>query len=404
MDTMKTSTTALSLGLAASCLTQAAPYQSVSTKVSPALEIKSLENGVSLLSAPEDGKKYKQAVSYAWKPVDQTVPADTNAIRFEAKGDGSKFLGSVFLGSNKQLLNQYEATFSLSSTDWQSVTIPLSDFSRADKPWGVNHPMGEDSVFISKEKAKFIGFGRGFQFHKFAYPNYSFSIRNLEFIKAELPKPAKIQGGLNNLKKKLEAGDDVNVLLLGDSITYYGQDKSHGFYAFEELKNQYKSKVTVHNGAIGGHSVRGGKIILDRNLAVMPKPDLVFAFYGANDCKTLENPEHQFTAKVFEMQLEALLQAVSDKTQGAPEFLLINGVPRCDKESMETRGIVEPLMPAYTNLSKKYDITLVDSMSVFLKLSKEEKQKYYKDTIHQNDTGLQFIGSLVADKLKQELK
>lgn len=401
---MKTTTFAFVFLGSIALHSQAGNFQSVATKVSPTLELQEIENGISLKSSPDEGQKYKQAVSYAWKAMDKPVPADANALRFELKGDGSTFLGSVFLGSNKQLLNQYEASFSLASTDWKSVTIPLKDFARADKPWGVSHAMGEDSVFISNENAKFIGFGRGFQFHKHVHPNYAFSVRNVEFVQAKLPAPAKIQGGLDQLKKKLEAGEDVNVLLLGDSITYYGKDKSHGFYAFEELKKQYKSKVTIRNGAIGGHSVRGGKIILNRNLAAMPNPDLVFAFYGANDCKALEKPEHKFTAEVFEKQLEALLQAVADKTQGAPEFVLINGVPRCDKESMETRGIVEPLMPAYTNLTKKYDICLVDTMSVFLKLNKEEKLKYYKDTIHQGDVGLQFIGSLIADKLQQELK
>jgi len=157
----------------------------------------------------------------------------------------------------------------------------------------------------------------------------------------------------------------------------------------------------VANAAIGGHSCRGGQIVLQRSLQKMPKPDLVYIMYGANDCKAI-TPTSGFNDKVFEAQLDSLIRRVTEKT-GGTEFILVNGVPRIDPKTGKSKNFVEPLMPAYERLSKKYGLVLCDTMSVYQNLSREEQEKYYKDSVHQTQEGLKFMGALIAKTIKENM-
>lgn len=370
-------------------------YKSISTSHAPLLEVSHDQGTFHFQSKPKLDKKHTNSVSYAYRALEANKIKDRNTLSFEVLGDGSDFYASVFLGESKSLLTAHEAIFSLKSTTWQKVEIPLSDFIYNIKPWNAKK-MDASSLNVSKEKTKFIGFGMGFMFHKYYHPNYSFKIRKVQFINKVSTDHLPIMAGLKGLKQKLNNGIDVNVLLLGDSITYHGKDKNHCFYAFEKLKSQYKSKINIVNAAIGGHTVRAGQIILPRTLRTMPNPDLVVLFYGANDCGVFKEADSGYSSEIFQQQLLSLIHKVNDNTNGTADFLLINGVARLEKGSLISRGIVEKLAPAYKNISKDLGLTLCDSLSSYAKLSNEDKKRYYKDTIHQTDEGLAYIGSLLV--------
>ena len=367
-------------------------YKTVVVKDAPQLEVTENTGIISIESKLTNEKK--PAVSCAWRNIKPT-DGQGNAISFDVKGDGSDFLASVFLGEHKSLLNDaHEATFTLSSTDWTTVSIPFTEFAANPKPWGVKK-MDGSKLIPHMDKITHLGFGRGFHFHRYKHPSYSFQVRNIKFIELPEIKNYPIKQGIKTFKEKLAANQKVNILLLGDSITEMGKEQSHFVHAMNKMGKQ----ATVANAAIGGHSVRGGQLVFSRSLKKMPKPDLVFMMYGANDCKALTETSG-FSSEVFEKQVLSLINKVNRETQGQCEFLLVNGVPRVEKESFESKNIVEPLAPAYDRISQQYGLTLCDSLSQYLSLSVADKQRYYKDTIHQNQDGLKFLGSLIAKTIE----
>ncbi|WDE95207.1 GDSL-type esterase/lipase family protein [Lentisphaera profundi] len=368
-----------------------AEFQVITAKGSPELVIEQNKKTTSFRSI--DKQENANAVSYAWRNIDKN-DGQGNTLCFEVKGDGSDFLASIFLGTNKFLLDAHEATFSLSSTHWKQVSINLNDFVQNQKPWSVKS-MDGTNLSPQMDKISTIAFGRGFHYHRFNAPSYFFEIRNIKFNECTQDPKLALNKGIDKFAKKLKNHQLVKVLLLGDSITEMGAEQSHFFHAMNEVK----AKASIVNAAIGGHSVRGGDLVLKRSLKKMPQPDLIVIMYGANDCKAM-TATSGFNDRVFEQQLLKLIHKVNDLTQGKSEFLLINGVPRIDAETGVSQKSVEELTPAYKRIAEQYGLVLCDSMSSYLKLSREDQKKYYRDSVHQNQVGLQFMGQLISQKLK----
>lgn len=381
----------------------AGSYKTIKTPKAPRLSVIEKNGQLSLKSIPEKNVAHKDAVSYAFKKI--IIPRNTKKIRFKVrstiKNNRKGFLGSIFLGENKYLLNAHEAGFWIESTSWNEITIPLHQFVRNQKPWNVKR-MDGTKTSVDTVKVTHLGFGRGFQNHHYNIPNYAFDIKDIEFIEEDQQQKLKITKGIAKSCSKIKNGKHLKVLLLGDSITYLGKGKSHFYHALKQIEIP-DSKFDVANMAISGHSVRGGSIVLARSLAAMPDPDLVIIMYGANDCKSV-SLNSGFSSVVFESQLEHFLHHINRLTKGKSEFILLNGVPRINIKSKKSEGSVEKLSPAYENLSKKYSLPLCDTMSAYLEMSPESKAKYYRDSVHQNQRGLEFIGKHIAKTLLKNLR
>jgi lysophospholipase L1-like esterase len=365
-------------------------YKTIETKFSPSLEVSEIERGIHLQSTPSG--KHKAAVSYAWRVVKESEIGDANAVSFKIKSEQDPFLASVFLGQSKVLLNAHEASVYVDSNTWKDVTLPFQDFVRNQKPWSVKKMDGQ-KLTIDSSKIRAMGFGRGFQFNHYDRKDYAFSVKDIAFTRVEARPSFPVRHGLNETTRKLQAGEPVDVLLLGDSITYQGKEQSHFAHALQFLKTN--SEVNIKNMAVGGHSVRGGQIVLPRSIAHMSRPDLVVIMYGANDCKAIHD-QSGFDSDVFAQQLELLILAVNRELKGQCEFLILNGVPRVDRETMISTGLVEKLTAGHQAICEKYKLKLCDTMNAYITLSATDKKRYYKDTIHQNQKGLAYMGKCIA--------
>ena len=321
---------------------------------------------------------------------------ETNAagISFEVKGDGSKYYASILLGYNKWMHEGYEAVFPLSFLKWQKITIPFDDFIQNDKPWSVKKAMTPSTVTLDPAKINYIAFGRGFQFYKFYPPKISFEIRNISLVK----KAAEFSTGLSKTHSILKSKKPLKILLLGDSITDLGKNKSYAFYCGQLIEKKFKNKVKVANCGISGHSVRGGTIVLARSLRTMPNPDLVCIFYGANDCKAA-NSQSVFDANTFKIQITKLISKIRKATNGKADILLINGIPRLNKDKLKSSGEVEKIVTGVKQAAKENKTSFLNTFDNYLNLAPAERKKYYRDTIHQNHTGLRYIGKLMFDKI-----
>ncbi|MFZ2653941.1 MAG: GDSL-type esterase/lipase family protein [Victivallales bacterium] len=101
---------------------------------------------------------------------------------------------------------------------------------------------------------------------------------------------------LPKLKAKIEAGEPVTIIGLGDSITtYFGNNSRNcGYYPVPVDVSYYgvfanflkmsfpDAKIKVINKGIGGETADRGLKRLDSDVLSL-KPDLVFVMYGAND-------------------------------------------------------------------------------------------------------------------------
>ena len=185
-----------------SSLLTAADYEAIVLKGENKLMVTEAE-GILLLKSegPETLKKKKNTVtSYARRLITEQ-DGTGNAVSFEFKGDGSDFFASVFLGESKSLVDAHEAIFPLSSTKWQKRVITFEQFARNAKPW--NKPkMTLENIHPIITSLRYVGFGRGFKYHRFNHPDYSFEIRNFKFIQAPEVKNLPIKKGINAFRSK----------------------------------------------------------------------------------------------------------------------------------------------------------------------------------------------------------
>ncbi len=329
---------------------------------------------------------------------------DADGVVFECRGDGSKSFASILLGEKPNLLKAgWEFIFPLSSQDWSPVSIRFDEFTRCDQPWEMGAPMKEGERLVPQIIGN-IGFGYSYQHTKFYPKDTKFEIRNLKFVKlpprSPEPPPSK---GLERVSELLRKGQPVNVLLLGDSITDFGRDKSYAWYAGQALEGQFKSQFSIVNAGVAGHSVRGGMIFLPRTLSMLSTPpDLVCVMYGANDCKAW-NEKGDFTEAVFQEQLEAFIDRIRRSTGGKADVLLLSEVPRLNKERNASTGEVERVIGAVEKAAKSRQAAFLDSFGSTLNSTPAEWAQCYSDTIHQSDLGQQRLGDLMAKKIVAEM-
>ena len=352
---------------------------------------------------PLKAKKHTWA-SFAAVPWTPEIN-DATGISFEVKGGGSKYFASIFFSYSKNLFNGYEAVFPLASKDWKKIYIPFDRFIQNDLPWSVKGKINSDTLALKPQAIKYIGIGRGCQFHKFQPKTCAFQIRNIVLEKVvSKNKPAKYSIGLNKTLELIKNKKPVKILLLGDSITDFGRSRTYAYYCGQMITKQFGSRVNVLNCGIAGHTVRGGSIVLPRSLRTCPDPDLVCIFYGANDCKAV-NPKSGFGPEAFQAQLEKLIDELRVTTAGKADILLINGVPRLEKnQKLKSSGEVEKIVDGVKAAAKDKQTSYLDTFDAYIKLEPKQRLRYYRDTIHQNDMGQRFIADLMFRKIKTTMK
>jgi len=230
--------------------------------------------------------------AFAGRPVDGSAWNRYDGIRFYVRGDGSTYYGSVQLKCGPD--NGYEAFFPLADETWHKVTLRWKDFVQNTMPWDAAGDVSTAAYELDPAKVTRVDFGRGNYFFAYGAKQYAMELDDLA-LEPDLPDwkvPEKYSHNLDHTAGLLEAGKEVTILALGDSITWRGKDAGWPHLLAEKLAAKYGAEVTAHNRAIAGYSARGGSMSLVRDFAAVPKPDLVILFFGANDAKAPIMFEH----------------------------------------------------------------------------------------------------------------
>ena len=152
--------------------------------------------------------------------------------------------------------------------------------------------------------------------------SYVYDVRDLnreEFAFYEDPAYPK-------LKEKLNAGQDVSIVVIGDSVAEGCSSSGHFNRApymetwaeqvEKGLNEAYEGKVTVKNVAVGGTQSEWGSAAAQINSVVENAPDLVLVHFGINDAGSGVTPSS------YEANIEKLIVDVQARVP-ACEFMLI---------------------------------------------------------------------------------
>ena len=333
-----------------------------------------------------------------------SVPQGSHAqgISFEYRGDGSSNFASVILGTgSSDMTYGYETIFPLDSTDWKKMTLGWDSFIPSYLPWDKRIAQDNSDFTLDPSRIASINFGWGQYFIKFYPTHATFQIRNVQLVDlVDKPQPpATFSKDWTHTVSLLGQNVPIKILLLGDSITDFGGDRSYGYFLGQKIKAAYGNDCVVANCGIGGHTARGGLIILPRSLRTMSNPDLVCILFGGNDVKAV-GVKPGFDQESVKVELEKMIDEVRIATGGTTDICVINGIIPRQNNSPNSTGEIEKIAPGIQEAATDKKTAFVDSLSSYLQLTPDDQKKYYKDTIHQQPAGLEFLGGLVFDQLQ----
>ncbi len=366
----------------------------------------SSETGVPVVDVTYDGGGKTPGTAF-FSAAFRVPPASrSDGISFEVRGDGSTSYASIFFasGSNRDVGLGYEAIFPLDSKDWKTVTLRWDSFVQSYIPWDPKVVDNDSSPQIDPSQLRLIGFGFGRYMFKFYPKQAHFQIRNVQ-LAAHLPKPEvpAFSKGWSHTDSLLGTGQTIKMLLIGDSITEFGNDHSYAVFFGKKITAKWGNPVEVANCGIRGHSIRGGMIILPRSIRTMPDPDLVFIMFGANDSTAL-GKKKEFNKETFKNYLEELIDRVRIATGGKADVCLMSGVVRIDPKTGKSEKIIEQIVGAVKEAAVEKQTAYVDTFATYQTFTAAQQKQYYLGKVHMNPAGLEFMGGLVFDKFTADLK
>ncbi len=125
---------------------------------------------------------------------------------------------------------------------------------------------------------------------------------------------------LDKCIEKLSAGEDVTILVLGDSLTQgWMVRKGYVDFLFEMLRVKYPgSNITMINKGVPGDTSESGLYRVGRGM-LEANPDLVIVQFGLNDLFMGYSPD------TFQSNIDAIVAYI--KNNSFAEILLISSVP-----------------------------------------------------------------------------
>ncbi len=119
--------------------------------------------------------------------------------------------------------------------------------------------------------------------------SYVYDVKDLN----EEEFPTYATSGMDKVKAKLSQGEDVKIVVIGDSVAEGCSSSAHFNHApymdnwatqsVEALNAAYEGNITLKNVAVGGKTSEWGAAAQQINSIVKEDPDLVVVHFGIND-------------------------------------------------------------------------------------------------------------------------
>jgi len=312
-------------------------------------------------------------------------------ISFWVKGDGSAHLGGIELLWNDDYGQRYDAAFPISGTAWTKVVIPWRDLIPVLSAPGCT-PLDVQGARRPSRLGS-LAFGKWWYWGDYAAHAYAIDEIRLE---AEIPEappaPRTAAGPLSRVAAKLQAGQPITVVTMGDSLTdthHWSNHDHHWPGAFTQLvAARYHAQVTVVNPAMGGTELKQNLVVMPRWLAATPHPDLVTVEFGGNDWNS-----GMRGAAFLAAQRDAIAR-IRRATGGAAEVLIITTLP-----SVATWDAVGELAEACRGAATAELAGCCDAAAAFHALGKDHAGLFASDQVHLGVGGQQALAEAVVQAI-----
>ncbi|MBO4632201.1 MAG: hypothetical protein J5858_09785, partial [Lentisphaeria bacterium] len=317
-----------------------------------------------------------------------------NGIAFKAKGNGSNDYAPI------NVIVGWSLTFRwyipLKNTNWQEYRIHFNDFVPAGC-YALEISTTPGNMGISGFKGICFGDRWSIWHNNAKRQPVSFEIADIRLISDAKPvyelKKCKT-ASLENVKKRMKAGEKVKILCLGDSITA-GTALSHpdgtryADVTGQLLRSKYGCKgVTSKSFAVGGANSWDVVGWLQRDFDEIP--DLVTFMCGYNDFSIGMSPD------VYRNFLEMFINRVTALSKGKTAIVLFAPIPGCgprfnahDKYAQVVRDV-----------AKKYGVGCFDANAVFKKkFTVKTMDSVFRDMAHPGPEGHRIIAENLAEFL-----
>lgn len=322
-------------------------------------------------------------------------------LSFRLKGDGSDDWGCIRLQAGNYNKG-YLGTFPLKDLEWHEVRLAWGDFV----PAGCRLPDLGSSDGHRPGDINLIGLGNSWNFSpKHVRPGISFALDDLRLTKGveanRRRTPIDDLPSLARVRRKLQAGEPVTILALGDSITWGtsagGNANAYPALVGRMLAQRYGNEhVTVVSRAIGGSTTAKARQWLKRDVAGI-QADLVTVMFGYNEMPSAENP--QGSAEAWVRNLLAYVEEAAALMDRAPACLLLASIPGRHKHWDSLDVYAE----AVRQVGREHpNIAVADVNRHFKTLGKEAYADLMADEAHPNQTGQKHMAKVVFEAITGE--
>ncbi|MBY0524977.1 MAG: hypothetical protein K2R98_16345 [Gemmataceae bacterium] len=317
---------------------------------------------------------------------------DAAGFSFWVKGDGSDHFGGLQFIYNEDFSVRYDYMFPIKNTEWTKISVAWSDLvpvlpgakSHLLDPKGTNKPSKLSALWIGK-----WWYWRDYAPHSFTLDEMRLE-KSIEREKVALPDGAPLARTLAKLKE----GKPITIVTMGDSLTdtQHSANRQVVWPALlqKQIKDKYKSDVTVINPAIGGTQLRQGLVLIPRWQAQAPEPDLVTICYGFNDWDSGMRGEQ------FAETYRDAIDRVRRTTKGKSDVLILTTLP-----AVERWTTMAEMGDACRKAAKDRGAGLADTEHAFKTAGKDDKERLYsKDKVHLSATGHEVMARTVLEAIE----
>ena len=195
---------------------------------------------------------------------------------------------------------------------------------------------------------------------------------------------------INNTLNKLKSGEKVQIVALGDSLTY-GWMTQYGFLDYLEIliKKKYPdSQFVIINKGVPGDTAIDGLQRLDRDV-IRLSPDLVFIQFALNDAYS------GFAINDFQKNIESIIVKIKDKLNS--EIALLTSVAIHDNTMNK---VADEFYAKISESGEKYNLPVIRVHEYWKKKISsgiKHSQLVQYDGVHPTNKGYELMGEAVFE-------
>jgi len=331
------------------------------------------------------GSKYVQATPL-WNGYD--------GLAFKVKGDGSENFGCVRVRS-KEFNNSWIGTFPLTDENWHEVRLAWGDFT----PAGGNPELASANGAMPSDLDN-VAFGKSWTFDpQHTKPEIVMSVDDLRLVRPLKASRRRVSidtfPPVPAVVAAMQAGRDVTILALGDSITAEPGDRAaYPRQIARMLRKRYANdRITVVNAAIGGSTTQKARQWMLRDVAGI-QADLVTIMFGFNEQPSSSDVEGS-TDKWIE-RMVTYLEEVAALMDSPPACVILATIPGRDQHWRT----LDPYAAAVRKLAEdKRNIAVADVSAHFKAMGKSQYAAYMGDEAHPNKRGQAEMAKVVFEAI-----